>query len=1091
MRKIKASVNNPQSRQEEVVVPVKRREIAGRSAAKFIPLDAPGMPPPGPNFLRHAQQLGDRSEVTSSKKTGTVVTVGPLLNSLYARALREPLFRMPIQIRPGKSEVVEFMPGHIWGQHAKDYAAYCRHDAGSYRDVDGPHPADVMVVAKGVTYNDLSERRLFMSQSGGVLIKALRDIGLGRDIPNWYVTNVLKFLPPDNETRIKSDWLKDCLPLLHQEFRIVRPKYILCLGADAVRTVMGKGYSVDNTAGRVMQLSIDVTEDENQPESIVCDVMCVLSPGELVHSPLKERDLQSGLVRFKSLIQGERFDVRESQVDHRVIDNYEDAVAWANEAHEALSKLPVKDRLVAWDAEWQGEHPHSPGAYVRTLQASWADRAAVCFKLTHQGGKTAFRDRDGRPAIKRLYRLLEKFCAGKRAVGHFFVSDLEHLIYNGFNPIKYNKIPKVTEDGVTPWTMMKHGAGWIDTAMAMHAIEETAKFGLEHLTNRFTTAPRYDIALSEWKKKVCAERNIKAAALEGYGECPDNVLMPYALYDADVTRRIAVELLKLLDRDHDGFDCWESFWESMSAQSVILEMHQTGIVVDRKRIDELTLSFMQAKSLQEEVLKDWAQWPEFNIRSVHEVREFLYGVGYSGKFDKETGKAVRVSPETARLLGVPPILDTSKPPKVWSELVDRGKADSATPGTGKLILGILARDNLEQADQINNIRDYRFLDQVLKSVLRPPTEEDGYFLTDDDGFFVYDKGLASSIDQDGRVRTHISPTAETGRWKSSRPNLTNISKSRDKDYKRLLKDGYKHKLRSVLMASPGHALIEFDLRGAELFMMAIMSGDEKLIDHCRRAELPESDPNHWDTHSNIAKLAFRLECEAKKSVLEELGLLHMRNLAKAVIFGIAYGRGAKAVALQAREQGVQVTVEEAQAVIDAIYEMYPRLQSFFDEAMERARAGTMQSCFGRRRRFGRSEFVADHVLGEFERQAKNFPIQGGVSSLVTRGLVQLQYQRDEVLQRPDLFRMLLQIHDAGLIEAPYEYVDYLTKPGGLIEHAMVHSVPVFPTTLTGTPLGTGPYYCSLDIEVEPRWGEKYTLEECKLYGIPERFAAKF
>lgn len=1089
MRKIRASIRSANTPEQAPEEPKIRREIAGRSDKAFIPLTAPGMPPPGPNFLRHAQQLGDGSELVKRNKEVSF-TAGPLLSTLYARALREPLFRMPIQLRPGKSEVVEFMPGHIWGQHAKEFAAWHRNESQSYTDVDGPHPADVMVVAKGVTHQDVSARRLFMSSSGEVLVKALRDVGLGRQLPHWYITTVLKFLPPDGETRIKSDWLRDCLPLLHQELRIVRPKYILCLGADAVRAIMGKGYSVDNTAGRVMQMTIDVTENINYPESINCDVMCVLSPGELIHSPLKERDLHSGLARFKTLISGERFDVAESKVDHRIIDNYEDAVAWAKEAHAELSKLPLKDRLVAWDAEWQGEHPHNNGAYVRTLQASWGDRKAVCFKLTHQGGKPAFRDRDGRPASKKLFRMLDEFCKGKRAVGHFFVSDLEHLIHHGFNPIRHNPIPKVAMEGVSPWVLMKHGAGWIDTGMAMHAVEETARLGLEHLTNRFTTAPRYDTALADWKKKICKDRDVPTSALEGYGECPDNILMPYALYDADVTRRIAVELLKLLDSDYDGFDCWEAFWESMAAQSVILEIHQTGIIVDRQRVDELTLSFMTAKSIQEEELKEWSQWPEFNIRSVYQVREFLYGYRFNGKYNKETGAKERISPETARLLGIEPILDTSKPPKAWSELVDRGKADDATPGTGKLILGILARENLEQADQINNIRDYRFLDQVLKSVLRPPNMDNGYFQTDDDGFFVYDKGLASSIDEDGRVRTHISPTAETGRWKSSRPNLTNISKSRDKDYKRLLKDGYKHKLRSVLMAAPGHALIEFDLRGAELFMMAIMSGDEKLIDHCRRAELPEDDPDHWDTHSNIAKLAFRLDLEPKKTALENAGLIHFRNLAKAVIFGIAYGRGAKAVALQAKEQGVSVTVEEAQAVIDAIYEMYPRLQAFFDEAMERARAGTMQTCFGRRRRFGRSEFVADHVLGEFERQAKNFPIQGGVSSLVTRGLVHLQYLRDEVLQRPDLFRMLLQIHDAGLIEAPYEHIDYLTKPGGLIEHAMCKSVPVYPTTLTGAPLGTGPYYCALEIEVEPRWGEKYTLEECKLYGIPERFAAK-
>ena len=79
----------------------------------------------------------------------------------------------------------------------------------------------------------------------------------------------------------------------------------------------------------------------------------------------------------------------------------------------------------------------------------------------------------------------------------------------------------------------------------------------------------------------------------------------------------------------------------------------------------------------------------------------------------------------------------------------------------------------------------------------------------------------------------------------------------DPDYTRMLgKKGYKYKLRSILKAAPGHLLIEADYVGAELYGMAIMSGDATMIDHATRNQLPEDHPNFYDIHSNVAVLAF-------------------------------------------------------------------------------------------------------------------------------------------------------------------------------------------------------------------------------------------
>jgi uracil-DNA glycosylase family 4 len=1093
------------------------RALMGRNG--MWPLNAPGMPPPGPNFLAHAEAIGDDT-VFNSKKGHEEYKPGEELRKLYQRALREAGFTMPVQIKPGYKADVKFIPGHIWGQYAEEWAhAMANPGSGDAPRVDGPHPADVMVIGKMPWHEETQELRNLVGATGQIMMDMINKLHI-KGAAKWYVTNLCKFKPPDETSKIKKAWEKDCLPLLHQELRIVRPKYILCVGADASKALLGAKYGVGYMEGRVVQYDFPVhASHEDEPEIHRAQVMTVLHPAEVARSPDKARVLERGMARFALLVTGVNFDKAEDDIDHRMIDTYEDAVEWVEEMEHRLQQKKPGRRFVSWDAEWEGQHPMNEGSYLRLIQLSCFPKSAVAFKISHVGGKPAFRDRDGKPALKRLAKLLNKFMLGKRAVGSFLVSDLEWLNYYDFYPTADCDIPldplKTKQGTKAAWERLRDGEGWVDIAAALHSIEETASLGLESIGMRYTTAPRWDIALEDWKKEYCKAHDLKSGALEGYGNCPDKILHPYGCYDADVTLRAWYALEQMLHNDYEGNCCWEPFWETMIALPVILEMHQNGITVDRKRIDVLTEAFLTARYSQEEKIRHYARWPDFNIRSTQHVKEFLFGEKLNGKFDK-AGKRVKIRPPGAISLYVEPLLDTSKPPRRWSDLKERGIEKEATPGTGKQILAILAQENDGVADAINMLRDYRFLDQVLKSLLRPPKEEeDGAWATDDEGFYEYEAGLAYCIDSDGRVRTHLYPTAETGRWKSARPNLQNISKSRDPDYVRLLggkKDesgnwvggNYIYKLRSILMAAPGYALVEFDYKGAELFVMAIMSGDVNMIEHAERALYPDEGydekgrpckggkfphPKYYDIHSNVAVLAFNLKCAPTKKGLKDIGKSHFRTLAKNVIFGIAYGRGAKAIALQAKENAKkgdpEVTVEQAQAVIDAIFEMYPNLKPFFAEAEERAlKDKWLCHCFGRFRRFPNA---ADYKLeGEFSRQAMNFPIQGAVASAVNRGLARIRkVVHDQGLQNE--IKLLLQIHDAGLLEVRYDYLEYVVDE--LIPYAMRDCVPIFPTTLDGEPTGKGPYYLGIDTVVENHWGEKFTLEECCDYGIPTRFAA--
>lgn len=1095
----------------------------------LYPLDAPGMPLPGPDFLEMARRLGDTTEINKVKinhgdgsRTVAKLSAGETLIELYRRALREPGFTMPIQVRPGLRKSVTFVPGHIWGQHASSYS--------NNQDlaVTGPQCAEVMIIGKMPGAEDERDNRCLVGETGRILIDVLRQLHV-TGTPRWYVTHLCKFRPPDGATTLKASWIKDCLPLLHQELRIVRPKYILCLGADASKELLGKKYNVGYMEGRVMEFRfstnpepIDLFHRAKLPEmEHTAMVMTVLNPASVARAPETRRTLERGIARFNMLQQGIRFDEAEADIDHRAITTLEELQDLIHEIETDPDKRP--DRRVAVDAEWHGEHPVNKGSFVRTIQFSWKEKKAAAVILNDTNGQPCFVDREGRPAIKRAIALLNKYFANKRVGGHFFVADLEWLVHIGldlrkqyFVPVydkKFDDFPPAGQkcyatlgfrsgDTVPAFMRTKFEGGW-DTGLRAHAIEETAEFGLEMQLMRYTTCPRYDIPLQEWKAQWCKVNNKKSKDLEGYGPCPDDILVPYGNYDADGTLRLHDVQESLIDSDYEGNCCREGFWESMITAPGILEMHRTGIPADKSRIDFLTESFMAAREAKEKQIRDWARWPEFNIRSVMQVRELLFGDSLNGKKTPD-GQPVRLRPADAVSLHLEPLMDTSKPPMLWRDVKERGLTQEKMPGTSKTILGVLMQENPDAAEHVGWIRDYRFLDQVLKSVLRPPvTDDDGnwvYGEDDDAGMegLVFDAGLAHVICDDGRIRTHLYPTAETARWRSARPNLQNMSKRRDPDYTRLLggtKDAkgkwvggnYKYKLRSIFKPLPGCVLVEADYIGAELYGMAIMSGDATMIEHAERNQLPEDHPNYYDIHSNVAKLAFGLSCEPTKVGLESIGKSHFRIVAKTVIFGIAYGRGAKAIAFEAKQEGIHITNDEAQRVIDTIFQMYPGLVPFFNECKKRAREdGWLCSCFGRFRRFARTD--DPKLQGEFERQAQNFPIQSMIASAMDRAVAHVMHYRDHVLKQPDMFKMALQIHDALLLHVPYAHVEAVCED--VLPRCMCSMVEIWPTSLDGEPTGIGPFHLGIDKEVMVHWGEKLTYEQAVEWNIPVKYAAK-
>ncbi len=1044
----------------------------------FVDLGAPGMPLPGPDFVRVAEERGDRPALLLEGKKGAAKVVtycGPMLHYLYRRALYDEMFQISISVRNQPVDT-RFLPGHLFPDDTRDFNG-------------GPRPARVMVIGKHPGHEEMNRRRNFVGPTSGELFRALEDLGLSpNDLNDWYFANLVKFPQLDQQSDgLPKAWIKDCLPLLHEEIRLCKPDYILCLGSHASKAMLGTWAAVSNMVGRVERLHFSICRDIQEPCYKEIKVMSAMHPAAVYRRPELYEPFKDQLGLFLRLAQGADIGGEEKDVNHRIIYSEHALKQYVDEVRADPSRW-----LISVDCEWHGRSPVEPGAFLRTVQISTQHGEGICVVLHYQGGYPAFKPSRQR-AIEQLKRLLVSDPAANyypRVGGHLLRRDLPWLLSVGIDCRREFSAP----DG---FEKMRTEGGW-DSTLAYHATNEAASFKLSDMSARLTTAPRYDAGVDAWKAEYCRRNKLKAKELEGFGACPDWVLLPYAAYDPDVARRCYMRCAEeggFLDNDWFGNQSWYAYWVAHRASPGFLEMEMNGITLDRDRVSALSAAFIAVRDLLLQDFQRRIKWPTFNPESNQQCAAFLFG----GRWAYKTVKAgcVPIPPAGAMLHSFTPIKTTGTRSKDWQQVIKRGEESLWTPSCDKEVLGILGHGDDEGSKLAMQLRDIKFISQALKHVLRPAArDERGDEERDEDGNLVYTAGLASYAHADGKLHTRLSQLKETGRAASAAPPLQNLSKRREDDFMRIMgvvdngtyEGAYQHVLgkpyylyptRTILRASSGCVLVEADLQGAELAMLAWSSGDSVMAEHVERGKLPESDPNHYDIHGQMAVTAFNLDCAPTKTGLKKAGKKGLRVAAKNVIFGIPYGRQALAISRQCREEGVVITVGDTQKLIDMYFEKYQQTIRFITECQERVEDPRwLVTAFLRYRRF--IQTFDKSVLGDQQRQAQNFPIQGGVADAISRAIDQLWCYR---LQRPEiLFRFLLQIHDAILFEVPIPQLRPFVKE--VLPECMVNRVPIWPRHLNGELIARDePYHFGIDTTVQLNWGEDISEATARRLGI--------
>ena len=313
--------------------------------------------------------------------------------------------------------------------------------------------------------------------------------------------------------------------------------------------------------------------------------------------------------------------------------------------------------------------------------------------------------------------------------------------------------------------------------------------------------------------------------------------------------------------------------------------------------------------------------------------------------------------------------------------------------------------------------------------------------------------------KDGRVHGNFNQVGtDTGRFSSSNPNLQNIP-------------SHNTRVRKMFTASDGFVMIGADFSAQEPRMTAHMCNDQRMIQAYRDGK---------DLYCEIASIAFKVPYEECKEFRPDGSTnregKERRSRAKAIVLGICYGKGVKAIG-----EDLHISKAEAQNIYDTVLEEFPGLRHFMDSSIAMAhQKGYVTTLFGRKRRLPeiqlpRYEFsmrngmklsenakrnisrnldkmwfedkrnyieqlkhdgiyVKDNggYIARAERQCVNARIQGGAGD-------QIKVAMNRIANDPELneldFHILLQIHDELIGECPEENAQ---KAGKRFKYLMEH-----------------------------------------------------
>jgi uracil-DNA glycosylase len=224
--------------------------------------------------IEHLEALKSRGvrHIAVAPETLRALTQPAKIISLPAQISKtEPAISMPAKktVAPAKSEIISkpvAMP--ITSSSSEKAAAFsalrerafacvkCPHLASSRKSVVfgvGNIDSPLMFVGEAPGADEDEQGEPFVGRAGQLLTKIIQATGLSR--ADVYIANILKCRPDTpgqsaGNRKPTPDEMATCIPYLHEQIDLIRPKVLIALGATAVEGLLGKTLGITKLRGQ-------------------------------------------------------------------------------------------------------------------------------------------------------------------------------------------------------------------------------------------------------------------------------------------------------------------------------------------------------------------------------------------------------------------------------------------------------------------------------------------------------------------------------------------------------------------------------------------------------------------------------------------------------------------------------------------------------------------------------------------------------------------------------------------------------------------------------------------------------------------------
>ena len=153
---------------------------------------------------------------------------------------------------------------------------------------EGNPGAELVFIGEGPGADEDEQGRPFVGRAGKLLDRMILGIGMKRE--EVYICNVVKCRPPENRTPEKDE-VEACSPFLFRQLEALQPRLVCCLGAPAVRTVLGIKEGITKIRGHFFNFGAS-------------KALATVHPAYILRNPREEKILREDFEKIREFLKG-------------------------------------------------------------------------------------------------------------------------------------------------------------------------------------------------------------------------------------------------------------------------------------------------------------------------------------------------------------------------------------------------------------------------------------------------------------------------------------------------------------------------------------------------------------------------------------------------------------------------------------------------------------------------------------------------------------------------------------------------------------------------------------------------------------------